>query len=177
MTATIEKAPMIPAKKSKTTDKVVTSLAVPQDTPFTIAKAPSKDSEDSTKDVNNNIQGNCLPIIFTINSSQSLDACSKSGSNANAEGLGTILSVHDIARDQPPTKSAAEDLQLLHQAKTLDLPIFDLREWEKLERFFEDLSTQATSQADIDPPDHQTGSQPAGEASIHHKLWGTYCVH
>jgi hypothetical protein len=78
MAAATEKALLTPTKKLKTADKVVASIQVPKDTPFTLSKAPSSELKDIKLDANNQTPtGNIFPVTFTINKSKSLEAVRK----------------------------------------------------------------------------------------------------
>jgi hypothetical protein len=90
----------------------------------------------------------------------SLEALGKHD-NATATGLGTILSIQDIALELPPADSLNPGLPIVY-----DLPVFDLSEWEQLEKYLEEQSKNATSEAKIDNLTIPVENQPTGEASI-----------
>ena len=170
MAAQIERALLNPTK-SKTTESVVATIAVPKDVPFTLSKAPSMEVEDTQGSVDNhNVQGEELPITFNITKSNSLEALSKQGNNINAVCLGTILSVQDHVSEFPSITPATTNQEVLEQATQLALPIFDLHEWERLEKCFQESSIQAQLEAALDVPDQELGCQPTGDVHTNHNI-------
>ena len=70
MAAAIEKALLRPSDESTSTDKVVTTLTVPKDVPFTLSVAPGTIMEDILPNVASespDLPGNFLPITFDSN--------------------------------------------------------------------------------------------------------------
>jgi hypothetical protein len=182
MAAAIEKALLRPSNESTSTDKVVTTLTVPKDVPFTLSVAPDITMEDiipNAASETSDLQGNFipitsdskmddipskstsdsvedrLPVAFTITKSLSLEALN------NSPGYGTVLSIQDNANifSTPSTE------QLLQQITSLNLPVLDLREWEKMEKFFEDVSEQTTPLAPLENPLDPVVTHHSGQAS------------
>jgi hypothetical protein len=162
MAAQIERALLNPSK-AKTTDKVVATIAVPTDAPFTISKAPSMEVMDTQGSVNvHTVQGETLPITFSITQSKSLEAIGKEGNNIHAEGLGTILTVQDHVSDVP-SPTPVTNLEALEQAAQPVPAPFDIEEWERLEQLFTESSILAHTEAVLDNPGQELGCQPPGE--------------
>jgi hypothetical protein len=170
MAAAIEHAFLSPAKKAKT--GLITATAT----------RPENEASTSTPEVSEVINevitpdadkiadpSKIFPVTFDIIKSLSLEAIGKHD-NATATGLGTILSIQDIALELPPTDSLNPGLPIVY-----DLPVFDLSEWEKLEKYLEEQSKNATSEAKIDNLSIPLEKQPTGEASIPQDL-GTDAV-
>jgi uncharacterized C2H2 Zn-finger protein len=187
MAAAIEKALLRPSDESTSTDKVVTTLTVPKDVPFTLSVAPGTIMEDilpnvasdtpdppgnflpitfdsNMDDIPSNATSDSvedqLPVAFTITKSLSLEALN------NSPGYGTVLSIQDKAN----VHSTPSTEQLLEQITSLNLPVLDIREWEKMEKFFEDVSEETTPLAPIENPLDPVGTHHSGQASTDHNI-------
>jgi hypothetical protein len=148
MAAEIERALLNPSKATVSPDKVVATITVPKDLPFTIS-APTPDIPAGLEDLVAGLtSGPTLPVAYTIVNSNSLEAISKVSKDDNTKGLGTILSIVDIAPMEASTSFTLTDEEILKQASALSLPLFDLSEWEKMERFLKEHGTTTSKEAE-----------------------------
>jgi hypothetical protein len=116
MAAEIERALLNPSKAPVTPDKVVATITVPKDLPFTIS-APTPDIPEGLEDLVAGLtSGPTLPVAYTITNSNSLEAISKAGKDDNTKGLGTILSIVDITPMEASTSFNITDEEILQQA-------------------------------------------------------------